>query len=189
MRMKQITTFLVCVLAAIGLAEEAKRSALECEVRRSNGTNLVFKLTNVSAEPLRIPSGGYAHSGMYEHVDTNDWTRWKSAHMGLWLTYDWRHMGTNWFFASGSERLARLRPTELSPGQSLNVTRRLNSLEVRILDSTNVPVSFSFEVPRDWAKKYDLWQGMLTVTGLTEKTKEPTKKSTLSTEGAPSAER
>lgn len=140
-------------------------------VLRSDTSNLVFRLTNVTSNSVRLPSAGYVPSDMYIPINTNPaYARFErpEAEIGLWLTRDWRHVGLDWMRASPEAWRDRLRIQELKPGDQLDVTRSLGPFAEEI--TTNTVLRFNFQISQEWAEQYGLWEGNISVTGLT---KEP----------------
>jgi hypothetical protein len=144
---------------------------LALTVFRSNGSNLVFRLTNATSNSFRLPSAGYALSDMYIPINTNPAYAVfdkPEAEIGLWLTRDWRHVGIDWMKASSEAWKERLRIRELKPGEQLDVARSLGPFEREI--TTNTVLRFDFQISREWAEEYGLWEGNISATGLTGET-------------------
>jgi len=151
---------LVTWLAALSASAAPAPSPFSMQVYQPDPSNLVFIVSNTSGAPIRVPTSSYAISGMYEPVSANDWSHYKAAHVGLWLTDDWRYMGTNWFMhMSKQDRLARLAPTDGKPGKSISIPRRLSPLEAEILSSGHASTTFTFQISPESARGYGLSSG------------------------------
>jgi hypothetical protein len=142
-------------------------SPFSIQVYQADASNVVFVVSNTSSASIRLPTSSYAICGVYLPSSTNHWAHWKAAMVGLWLTDDWRYMGTNWFMNTPMrERLALLASTEIKPGHSISVVRKLDSFEADILSTRKVPTTFTFQVSRASAGLYGLSSGDAETTNL-----------------------
>ena len=160
MKSATTTVLLVSMWAALSAAGAPAPSPFGIQVYQSDPSNLLFIVSNTSSASIRVPTGSYAISGIYEPVSTNDWSHYKALHLGLFLTDDWRYMGTNWFFhMSKQDRLARLAPIDVKPGNSISLPRQLSRFETDILSSGKVTTTFGFQISPDSARNYGLSSG------------------------------
>jgi hypothetical protein len=140
-------------------------NGLALSVFRSDGSNLVFRLTNTPSNSFRLPSTGYVTSASYMSVNTNPAFALfdkPEAHIGLWLTRNWRYVGSNWMWASQEAWKDRLKIQTLDPGEHLDVNHPFAE------DITsNTVFRFNFQISHEWAE-YGLWEGNFSVTGLTK---------------------
>ena len=141
-------------------------SPFSVQVFQPDASNVVFVVSNTSTGSIWLPTNNYADFGFYEPVTTNDWVHYRTAHIGLWLTDDWRYMGTNWWFMSTEECLAQLAPTQIKTGQSISVRRRLSPLESRILSSGAATTRFTLQVSPESAGRYGLSSGEAATTNV-----------------------
>src|SRR5436190_7706672 len=153
--------FLVATAFAIASVALAASDPLILTVERSGASNLLFRIKNTSTDSVRLPSDGYAMSGYFFPVNTNPAfsiiERPIVSH-GLWLTHDWRYVGTNWFWASSNDWRQHLQIRTLKPGATLEITRRWDWPPSLLQTNTNAIVSFSFQIPQDWADDYGLFR-------------------------------
>lgn len=141
---------------------------LQLSVSRGDGSNVVFRLTNPTTNVFRLPSDGYAFWDSFTPINTNPAYALidkPEVHMGLWLTHDWRYVGQDWLLASKEAWEQRLKIQNLNPGGYLDITR---SISFRDEITTNTVLRFSFAIPQEWAERYGLWEGDISVTGLSE---------------------
>ncbi len=144
--------------------------ALILTVLRIDESNVVFRLTNPTSRSVRLPSAGYARSDLLIPVNTNP--AYAIFHgpeldVGLFLTADWRYVGTNWFFASRKQWEEHLSIEVLKPGNHLDLTREIGAWPATTLTDTNLILRFNFQIAQDWAERYKIWEGNLSATGFT----------------------
>jgi hypothetical protein len=90
------------------------------------------------------------------------------AHIGVWLTRDWRHVGSDWMWASQEAWKERLKIQTLGPGEHLDVSRPFSPFTENSL--SNTVYHFNFQISHEWAENYGLWEGNFSVTGFTKET-------------------
>ena len=164
-------TVLVAAALAIGGTVQAESESL-LTVERSGETDVLFHIKNSSTNSVRLPSAGYAISGYLIPLNTNH-IECPIISCGLWLTADWRYVGTNWWWASREDWQRRLQIRTLKPGETLEVTRRWD-WEASLLTNTNAIVTFCFDIPKDWADSFGLFPCSLCVTGFCERVMKTT---------------
>lgn len=144
---------------------------LALSVFQSDGSNLIFRLTNLTTNSFRLPSTGYVPSDSYAPINTNpSYARFDKpeVHIGLWLTRDWRHVGHDWMMASLEAWKERLRIRILNPGEHLDVSRSIGPFADDI--TGNTVIRFNFQISQEWAESCGLWEGNISVTGLAKQT-------------------
>ena len=164
--------FLITVALVMAGVTWAASEPLLLTVERSGASNLLFCVKNTGSKDIRLPSDGYAHSDYYLPVNTNpafSIIERPVAGYGLWLTSNWRYVGTNWLLASHKDWRRHLRVRTLKPGDTLAVTRPWDLDSSWLQSNTNAILLFSFEIPQSWADEYGLFSCSLSVTGLTER--------------------
>ena len=163
MRVKLATATALLLVMSLKLHAS---SPFSIQVYQVDASNLVFVVSNTSSASIRLPTSHYAIRGVYFPSSTND-SHWEAACIGLWLTDDWRFMGTNWYFNTPlKEKLALLAPTEIKPGHSISVVRHLLSGEADILSSGMAATNFTFQVFPESAVRYGLSSGEAETTNL-----------------------
>jgi len=156
------------VMSRIALAGEP----LLLTVEHRDASNVLFRVKNTSTNSLRLPSAGYALSGHFFPANTNpaySIIERPIISCGLWLTADWRHVGTNWFWASREDWRRHLQIRTLKSGETLEVARHWNWEQSFLRTNSNAIVRFCFQIPKDWADDYGLFHCSLCVTGFTER--------------------
>jgi len=152
---------LASFLVAVHSSSASEPSPFALAVFRRDSSNLVFVVSNTSGKPIRLPTGGYVPaSDLLETTRTNDQVI-TAAHFGLCLTDDprwWRPGQTN---RTLEGRAAELAPTNIPPGHSITIERRLGWSEV---DLRKIPVEFRFDIDREIAARYGLSAGSATTT-------------------------
>jgi hypothetical protein len=144
---------------------------LTLSVFQKDETNLIFRITNLTTNSFRIPSDGYAQSDYFMPVNINPaYARVDKPelHTGLWLTRYWHYVGVEWMEASHDAWEHRLKIRVLKPGEHIDISRALNPFATEA--SSNTVFRFSFQIPQEWAENYGLWEGSLSVTGLSKDT-------------------
>lgn len=144
---------------------------LALSVFQSEGSTLVFRLTNTTSNSFRLPSTGYVLSDFYTPANTDPaYARFDKpeVHIGLWLTRDWRHVGQDWMWASDEAWKERLKIQVLGPGEHLDVNRPFSAFAGDI--TSNTVFRFNFQISQEWAERYGLWEGNISVTGFTKET-------------------
>jgi hypothetical protein len=160
--------FLIAGALVIAGVAWAASAPLVLTVERSGTSNLLFCIKNSSTNSVHLRSDGHALSGVFIPVNTNPAyaiIKQPTVSQNLWLTYDWRFVGTNWFWASREDWRRHLQIRTLKPGETLNVTNRwVWGPET----DTNMSPTFTFQIPQDWANHYGLFGCSLCVTGFVE---------------------
>jgi hypothetical protein len=164
--------FLIAVALVIASVAWAASDPLVLTVERSGASNLLFRIKNTSTGFVRLPSDGYAPSGYFIPANTNPAysiiERPVVSH-GFWLTTNWRYVGTNWFWASREDWRRHLQIRTLKPGDTLEITRPWDWPPSLLQTNTNAILSFSLQIPQDWADDYGLFRCSLSVTGFTDR--------------------
>ncbi len=145
---------------------------LALSVYQKDASNYIYRLTNNTTNSYRIPSAGYALGGFYIGANTNPayaYIEKSSIQTGLWLTYDWRYVGSDWMWASREMWEERLQIKSLKPDETIEISRPITDWSGWQKKDEKPALVFTFEVPQDWSERYDLWEGSLCVTGLTAK--------------------
>ena len=164
--------FLIAGTLAVSSITLAGAEALSLTVEPIGASNVLFRVKNTSTDSLRLPSAGYALSGYFFPANTNpaySIIERPIVSSGLWLTADWRYVGTNWFLASREDWRRHLQIRTLKPGETLEVTRRWDWEPSLLRTNTNAILQFCFQIPKDWADDYGLFHCSLCVTGFTER--------------------
>ena len=169
--MKPVMTIalLVSMCATVSASAALAPSPFSLQVYQPDSSNLLFVVSNASNASIRVPTSSYAISSEYEYepVSTNDSGHIKAVYIGLWLTDDWRYMGTNWFMhMSKQDRLARLAPTNVKPGESISIPRQLSPPEAEILSSGKATMYFNFQISPESARDYGLSSGYAQATNV-----------------------
>lgn len=164
--------FLIAAALAIASVAWAAAEPLVLTVERSGASNSLFRVKNTGTNDVRLPSDGYAFSGYFFPANTNPaFAIIERPIVGhaVWLTHDWRYVGTNWFWASSNDWRRHLQIRTLKPGDTVEIPRRWDWPPSLLQTNTNVILQFSFEIPKDWADEYELFQCRLSVTGFAER--------------------
>ena len=164
--------FLIAIAFAIACAASAAAEPLLLSVERMGAANSLFRVKNTGTNDVRLPSDGYAFSGYFFPANTNPafaTIERPIVEHGVWLTHDWRYIGTNRMLFSREDWRRHLQIRTLKPGDTLEISRPWDWPPSLLQTNTNAILQFSFEIPKDWADEYGLFRCSLSVTGFTDR--------------------